>query len=181
MLRQVALLRGVNNPGSARRIAMADLRAIVEAIGCRDVRTVLNSGNVVFSVPNDRRADVAAPIERSLASKMGVPCGVTILSAREIAAILRDNPFADIADNPSRLLVMVPRERSHQRRLQPLLKQRWHPEAMALGTSVAYLWCANGVADSALWPAVDRALDRTGTARNIATMTRLLALVEGRT
>jgi uncharacterized protein (DUF1697 family) len=179
MLRQVALLRGVNNPGSARRIAMADLRTIVENLGCGDVRTLLNSGNVVFSVPDDRRDDIAARIEKSLALKMAVPCGVTILSAREIGAAVRDNPFAHLADNPSRLLVMVPRERSHRRLLQPLLKQRWHPEALALGTRVAYLWCANGVADSALWPAFDRALEKTGTARNIATMTKLLALVTG--
>jgi hypothetical protein len=52
-------------------------------------------------------------------------------------------------------------------------------KALALGKRVVYLWCANGVADSALWPAVDRALERTGTARNMATMTRLLALVSG--
>src|SRR3954454_11660076 len=99
MLRQVALLRGVNNPGSARRIAMADLRAIVEALGYRDVRTVVNSGNVVFSVPTDRRGDVAARLEKSLALKMRNPCGVTILSAREVAAVVRDNPFASLADN----------------------------------------------------------------------------------
>lgn len=178
MLRLAALLRGVNNPGSARRIAMADLRVMVEKLGCRDVCTLLNSGNVVFSAPNDRQSDVAARLEKSLALKMGVPCGVTVLSAREIAAIVHNNPFAELADNPSRLLVMVPRERSHQRRLEPLLKQHWHPEALALGARVAYLWCANGVADSTLWPAVDRALDHTATARNITTMTRLLALVK---
>jgi uncharacterized protein (DUF1697 family) len=74
---------------------------------------------------------------------------------------------------------MVLRTPSDQRRLKPLLKKRWGPEALALGTRVAYLWCANGVGGSKLWVAVDRALERSGTARNIATMTRLLTLVEG--
>jgi uncharacterized protein (DUF1697 family) len=52
--RLVALLRGVNNIGAANRVAMADLRALVEDLGFRDVRTLLNSGNVVFSTPSDR-------------------------------------------------------------------------------------------------------------------------------
>ncbi|HSA78002.1 MAG TPA: DUF1697 domain-containing protein, partial [Nitrospirota bacterium] len=104
---------------------------------------------------------------------------VTVLTGNEVAAVVRGNPFADVADNPSRLLVMVPRTRSDQGRLKPLLKKRWGPEALALGKRVAYLWCANGVADSSLWVEVDRALERSGTARNMATMTRLLALVEG--
>jgi uncharacterized protein (DUF1697 family) len=46
----VALLRGVNNAG-ARRVAMADLRSLFEQLGFGDVRTLLNSGNVVFSTP----------------------------------------------------------------------------------------------------------------------------------
>ena len=177
--RLVALLRGVNNIGSAKRIAMADLRALVEALGFRDVRTVLNSGNIVFSVPDARRGDVAARIAKALDSRFGVNPRVTVLTGNEVAAAVRDNPFADVADNPSRLLVMVLRTPSDRGRLKPLLKKRWGPEALALGKRVAYLWCANGVGGSKLWVEVDRALEQSGTARNIATMTRLLALVEG--
>ena len=44
----VALLRG-DNVGRGKRVAMADLRAVVEGLGYRDVRTLLNSGNVVFT------------------------------------------------------------------------------------------------------------------------------------
>jgi len=177
--RLVALLRGVNNIGSAKRIAMADLRALVEGLGFRDVRTLLNSGNIVFSAPDDGHGDVAARIEKALDARFGVRPRVTVLTGNEVAAAVRDNPFADMADNPSRLLVMVLRTPSDQGRLKPLLKKRWGPEALALGKRVAYLWCANGVGRSKLWLEVDRALERSGTARNIATMTRLLALVEG--
>ncbi len=140
---------------------------------------IVASGNIVFSVPHDRRGDVAGRIEGTLGSRFGIHSRVMVLPGKEVAAVVRDNPFADIADNPSSLLVMVPRKSSDQGRLRPLLERRWHPEALALGKRVAYIRCANGVAGSTLWPAVDRALDRTGTARNMATMTRLLALVEG--
>ena len=160
---------------------MADLRALIEGLGFRDVRTVLNSGNVVFSVPDARRGDVAARIEKRLASKLGVKSRVTVLSRDEVAAVVRDNPFVDAAVNPSSLLVVVPGTPTDRAKLEPLLEQNWGREALALGKRVAYLWCANGVADSILWSKVERALERTCTARNIATMTKLLALIEGAT
>jgi uncharacterized protein (DUF1697 family) len=180
MRRQVALLRGVNNAGSTKRVAMADLRALVEGLGFRDVRTLLNSGNVVFTAPERKGGEVAARIEKALASRLGVACSVSVLSGHEVAAVVRENPFGKVADNPSRLLVLVPRTSLDRARFKPLIAKRWNPEALALGKRVAYLWCANGVADSALWPAVDRALERTGTARNMATMTKLLALLGGK-
>jgi len=175
--RYVALLRGVNNIGTARRVAMADLRVLFEGLGFRDVRTLLNSGNVIFSAPNKGRGDVLARIEKGLASKLGLTSPVTVLSGREVAAAVRNNPFSGVATNPSHLLVVVPRTRSDLGRLRPLLKERWAPEALALGSRVAYLWCANGVAKSPLWATVERALERSGTARNMATMTKLMTMV----
>jgi uncharacterized protein (DUF1697 family) len=63
-------------------------------------------------------------------------------------------------------------------RLKPLLGQPWAPEVLALGTRVAYMWCADGIVKSRLWTAASRVLGDVGTARNIATMSKLLALVE---
>ena len=174
----VALLRGVN-AGKSRRVAMADLRALFEGLGYRDVQTLLNSGNVVFSVPTRGRGDVRARIEKALASRLGLTSPVIILSADEVAAAVRDNPLSHVATNPSQLLVLIPRAPADLGRLKPLLKRRWAPEALALGSRVAYLWCANGVTKSPIWAAVERALERTGTARNIATLTKAVALVEG--
>jgi hypothetical protein len=88
--RVVGLLRGVNNIGSTKRIAMADLRALVERLGFRDVRTLLNSGNIVFSVPSDRRGDVAGRIEKALGSRFGIHSRVTVISGDEVAAVSKD-------------------------------------------------------------------------------------------
>jgi uncharacterized protein (DUF1697 family) len=175
-VRCVALLRGVNNVG-ARRVAMADLRAIFEDLGYLDVRTVLNSGNVIFSLPGAERRAAPERIEKALASTLTLPCAVTVLSASEVVATVRDNPLARVATNPSHLLVVVPRSRADLRRLEPLRKQRWAPEALGIGRRAAYVWCGNGVAKSPLWAAVDRAFERTGTARNIATFGKIAALV----
>ena len=157
---------------------MADLRALVEGLGFGEVRTLLNSGNVVFSAPADRADDVAARIEKALAESHGVSCQVTVLSRNEVAAVIRGDPFAGTADNPSSLLVMVPRVPRDLVRLEPLLAKRWGQEALAVGKRVAYVWCARGVSESVLWPAVDRALERSGTARNMGTMTKILAALE---
>ncbi len=178
MSRHVALLRGINNAGKGPRVAMADLRTVFEDLGFRDVRTLLNSGNVIFSTPTAKRANLLTHIRKALASRLELTVPVTVLHGDEIATSVRDNPFARIVTNPSWLLVVVPLLPSGLDRLQPLLKKRWGPEAFALGRRVAYLWCANGVAKSPLWTTVERALERSGTARNITTMTKLMAAVK---
>lgn len=175
MTRHVALLRGIN-VGRAKRVAMADLRDLVAALGYRDVRTLLNSGNVVFTVPSKLRGDPATRIEQAIAGRLGVSARVTVLTAAEVAAAISDNPLGSIAENPSRLLVYVltdPRDRS---KLMPLAKQVWTPEAMALGRRVAYLWCPEGILQSKLAVAIDRALGDAVTARNWNTLTKLHAL-----
>jgi len=174
----LALLRGVNNPGKGARVAMADLRNLFTNLGFCDVRTLLNSGNVIFSASTGGRAEVLSRIEKALAAKLGLTCAVILLSADELAIAVRENPLSRVATNPSHLLVVTPRSPSDLARLKPLLKNKWSPERLALGSRVAYLWCANGVAKSPLWAAVERALERCGTARNISTFTKALAIIE---
>jgi Protein of unknown function (DUF1697) len=71
---------------SARRVPMADFRVLFEGLGFRDVRTLLNSGNVVFSAPNKGRGEVRARIEKGLAAKLGLTSPVIVLSGQEVAA-----------------------------------------------------------------------------------------------
>jgi uncharacterized protein (DUF1697 family) len=175
----VALLRGVNNAGPTTRVAMANLRALFEDLGFRDVKTLLNSGNVIFSVPKNWRGDLTSRIREALATKLGLTVPVIVLSGAEVAAMVQKNPLSQVASNPSWLLLVSLRSRADESKLKPLLQQRWTPEVLALGPRVAYLWCAKGVAKSPLWAAVERALEKTGTARNVATITKLLALTRG--
>jgi uncharacterized protein (DUF1697 family) len=158
---------------------MADLRKLVEALGYGDVRTLLNSGNIVFTLRGGTSGDAATRIEKTIATRLGVETRVTVLTGKEVTAAVRDNPLASIADNPSRLLLMASPDPKALAQLKPLLKERWSPEAFALGPRVAYLWCAKGLIDSRLWAAASRQLGGTGTARNLATMTKLLALIDG--
>jgi uncharacterized protein (DUF1697 family) len=176
--RRVALIRGIN-VGRAKRVAMSELRALVEGLGYRNVRTLLNSGNVVFTAPGIPPDEAAARIEETLARQLGASARVTALTARELDEIVRDNPLGEIASDPSRLLVSVLADPADRARLEPLAVQDWAPEAMALGRRVAYLWCPEGVIASRAMEAVTRTLGDAVTARNWATIMKLHALASG--
>jgi uncharacterized protein (DUF1697 family) len=175
----VALLRGIN-VGRAKRVAMADLRTLIEGLGHTDARTLLNSGNVVFTAPGVKPGDAAARIEEALPKRLGVSSRITVLTAEELAAAFDENPLVEIATDPTRLFVAVLTNKADRRKLEPLLLQDWAPEVLALGTRVAFLWCPEGLLASKLPEAVGKALGDAVTTRNWATVTKLHALAQAR-
>jgi uncharacterized protein (DUF1697 family) len=173
----VALIRGIN-VGKAKRISMADLRTLVEGLGYRDVKTLLNSGNVVFTAK--AKSEVAAArIEKALTAATGVSARVTVLTAAELAEIVAENPLTAVAADPARHLVAVLNSWTDRSRLEPLMNQDWKPGRLAVGTRVAYLWCPDGILESPLVVALGKALKDSVTSRNWATMLKLQALVTG--
>ncbi len=171
----VALLRGIN-VGRAKRVSMADLKALVEGLGYRDVRTLLNSGNVVFST-GVAPATAAARIEKALVAEVGVAARVTVFTAAEIAKVVEENPLLAVAENPSRLLITFLRDAADRAKLAPLTKQKWDADVIALGARVVYVWCGNGILESRLTEALAKLLGDAGTARNWATVLKLHALM----
>jgi uncharacterized protein (DUF1697 family) len=175
--RHVALLRGIN-VGTAKRVAMADLRALVEGLGYGDVRTLLNSGNVVFTASGSV-AGAAERIRKTMAARLGVDARVTVIAAEELADALDANPLGKHLKEPARFLVTVLADAGDRKKLLPLAKQDWKPEGFAVGARVAYLGCAPNILDSPLAKAVGKALGDGATSRNWTTMTKLRALAEG--
>lgn len=112
-------------------------------------------------------------VGRAIATRLRVSSRVTVLTAAELATVVRENPFGKIADDPSRLLVTVLTNPSDRAKLAPLAREDWAPEALALGTRVAYLWCPRGMLKSRVAEAVGRALGDAATSRNWATITKL--------
>lgn len=174
--RLVALLRGIN-VGRAKRIAMADLRQVLADMGYSDVRTLLNSGNVVFDCSLADAADCAARIEDALVLKLGVPAKVTVIDAAQLAEIVAQNSLHSMASDHSRLLVAVLNKPDEDRsKLEPLAHQSWQPEAFALGRHAAYIWCPDGVLASRAAAAMGKALGDAVTSRNWSTINKLHAL-----
>lgn len=167
--------------GRAKRIAMADLRKLVEDLGYGDVRTLLNSGNVVFTVPRSAKGDPASRIEAAIAKELGITSRVTVLPAAELAAILAENPLAAMARDPTRLFIAVLASAAERPRLRPLENEDWSPDVLAVGERAAYLWCPNGMAESRLYEEMARALRDAVTTRNGATFGKLQELARGET
>ena len=175
---RVALIRGIN-VGKAKRVAMGELRAELEKIGYENVRTLLNSGNVVFTVPAKSKGDPAARVEEVLEKRLRVPARVLVLTAAELAEAVDGNPLLDRAESdPARFLVAALAEGADRKALAALAKQDWAPDAFALGKRVAYLWCADGILASKLLTAFNRATGDGATTRNWTTMLKLRALAE---
>ena len=170
--RCVALLRGVNVSGH-KKVPMAELEALVEGLGFTEVRTLLNSGNVVFTARASAVRTAAARIEQAVLDGIGVSSRVTVLTAAEVGAILDENPLESLCDNPSRMVIAVFAEPTARAKALALMDKEWAPEVLAVGSRAAYLWCVNGISAGQLGLAIDRTLKIGVTARNLATMTRL--------
>jgi uncharacterized protein (DUF1697 family) len=171
----IALLRGIN-VGRAKRIAMADLRSLFEELGFGDVRTVLNSGNVVFGSAPGKPAASAAAIEQALVQRLGVASRVTVLGAGELALVIDGNPLLALASDHARLVTFILQGDAQRKLLLPLAAQDWAPGALAVGARAAYVWCPTGVLDSAAAAAVAKILGDATTSRNWNTLSKLHAM-----
>src|SRR5262245_54893639 len=143
----IAFLRGIN-VGRAKRIAMADLRSLVERLGYSNVRTLLNSGNVVFEAARPDRKRIAAAIDVALQSSHGFSASVVVVTVAELNSIVAANPLLEMATDHSRHLVAFVSAPSDLAKATELLAESWQPEAIALGPNAAYLWCAKGIIES---------------------------------
>ncbi len=177
MTRHIALLRGIN-VGTSKRIAMADLRALMAALGFSGVRTLLNSGNAVFDAQGGSAASHARRLKAAILQQAGVDCEVIVKTAAELAAAIAEHPLRRHADDDSRLLVMFTQDAATLASLEALQGEDWAPEAFAVGRHAAWLWCAEGVIASRISKATGKLLGQRGTARNWATVEKLQALVD---
>jgi uncharacterized protein (DUF1697 family) len=191
MATHVALLRGINL-GGRNKVAMADLRGLVSELGHADVSTYIQSGNVLFTAAADTGTSdtgtsaLAAGLTRAIADKLGVSSPVVVVPREELAQIVAANPFAAEPD-PRRVHAVVLSEPPWPDLAVKLDAARAKSAAaseadqvLAIGRTL-YLHTPAGYGRSVLAEALLRAVSSpksgaTGTARNWATMTKLLEL-----
>ena len=155
---------------------MADLRKLVTDLGYGDVRSLLNSGNLVFSADGIATDAAAAAIEEQLVLKLGMAARVTVLSRDELAAVLAENTLLPVAEDHSRLLVFTLADGAARAQVAPLCERDWGDEALAVGQRAAYVWCPQGMLGSAAATALGKQLGDNTTSRNWNTLCKLYAL-----
>lgn len=168
--RYVLLLRGINvNPTT--RVAMADLRDIIAGLGYSNVRTLLQSGNVILDSP--KRPDVAK-IESAIASGTGVRSRVVALALAEFRALVEANPFLDASDDLSKLVITFLDDDIVPADIQRPADSELAPERLAITRRAIYQWCPLGILKSQLRPAWWRQFGVVATTRNVRTANRIL-------
>ena len=183
----VALLRGIN-VGGRNSVPMADLRRIVASLGHTDVATYIQSGNVVFTSAASDTGDLAASMERAIADALGVRPRVVVLSRCELAQVVADNPYPD-EHNPKLVHVVFgsaqPTAKTHDAvaNAQRVSAAKGSRDAVTVVGRVMYLHTPDGFGRSELAAQLSRiggawADGAVGTARNWATVTKLLTICE---
>jgi uncharacterized protein (DUF1697 family) len=173
----VVLLRGINL-GPRNRVAMPELRELLSAAGFDDVRTYLQSGNVVLAGKGSA-ASVARTCGQEIAKGLGLEIDVVVRTRAELAAVVRRNPLGKVAKNPKRYQVSFLATKPAAALVRKLEAAVVPPERFAAVGRELYAWHPEGVARSKLWTLLaSRDLGVTATARNWTTVTKLLELAD---
>jgi uncharacterized protein (DUF1697 family) len=178
----IALIRGIN-VGRNKRVAMADLRELLTSLGYGDVRTLLQSGNAVFSAAGSAAA-VAQAVEEAMTEQLKVSARVLIRSPALLARAIEADPFGERAAEGSKHFLGFLDGRPDQATVDAVPALAPVDRAADTATDEArfvdghlYLWCPNGISKSTLWQVNwDRSLGTAVTLRNWNTVTKLLEL-----
>ena len=172
---QIVLLRGVNI-GPRNRVAMPKLRELLEQAGYEDVRTYVQSGNVVLTT-SERPTRLATRCKELIADGFGLDIDVIVRTCAELAKIVERNPLGDVAKEPKRYQVTFLASRLPAGTVDRLADLATASECFAAHGKELYAWHPAGVARSRLWAAIaDRRLGVAATSRNWTTVEALLAL-----
>ena len=192
MASHVALLRGIN-VGGRNKVPMADLREVVAALGHTGVTTYIQSGNVLFTTADTDTAKLAAALETAIEDRFGLWSSVVVLSREELAEVLAANPYSD-EPNPRLVHVVFlnaeppPEMRDRIEAAVKAAAAKGSRDTVHSAGRALYLHTPDGFGRSELAQNLMRIMTPpskqkkqaalAGTARNLATATKLLSLCE---
>lgn len=174
MASYVVLFRGIN-VGGHNRLPMKELAALLERQGCSDVRTYIQSGNVILTCPRASAATLAKRLTAAIAKSHGFEPDVFVLTRQELEHAAAANPFPRADENPQALHLFFLSGPPKQPDLKSLdaLKTT---EAFVLQGNVLYLYTPDGFGKSKLAARAEKALGVNATARNWRTVKTLLEM-----
>ncbi len=173
-MKYVAFLRGIN-VGGKNKIKMETLREQFAALGFENVKSYINSGNVIFETPKTDDKKLAAKIEKAIEKKFSLSIKVMTRSVSEIEEIVKNNPFAGQFDNDKNLHVFFLNEELSAENRETLLSNNNENEMFAVGNREIFCLLRVSVLDSLIGKDyIGKKLKVPATARNWRTVTKIL-------
>jgi uncharacterized protein (DUF1697 family) len=175
MTTYVALLRGIN-VGTAKRVSMATLKKLATDLGYGDVRTHLNSGNLILTADQSAE-EVVRALEQGIEQTFGLHSDVVVRTAERLAEVVRDNPYPD--GDPSRVTIAFlagPAPAGVAERLAAMAAEE---EPFSVRPLEVYVHYGHGQAGSALAAKFAATVGVSATVRNLRTVTTLADLSRG--
>jgi uncharacterized protein (DUF1697 family) len=177
MARQIALLRGINI-GPNKRVPMPRLRELLTEHGYEDVKTYVQSGNVVLTSHASPRK-LEKELEKLIEDEFGFDVAVIVRTRDELADVIEREPFGDIVDNPKFMQVSFLSGRPDAENAKKIDDACVEPEQVVIDGREIYAWHPDGVGRSELAKLLaTKKLGVTVTARNWRTVLALLELAE---
>ncbi len=170
----IALLRGVNVGGN-NKLPMAELRAALTAAGFEQVKTYIQSGNVVLTAKDNLSADdVSDVVKAVLDDKFDIQANVMVLSGDALKVAAKRNPFGQEFDSPNWMFLSflsnVPKTPDRDK-LNALATEN---EKWDIIDRVFYFYAGDGAARSKILTKAEKLLGVSATGRNWNTVQKLL-------
>ena len=176
----IALLRAVNVSGRGK-VGMAELRHMLTVIGFKDVKSLHQSGNVVFTSDVQPGAQLEARLEAEADKRLGLQTAFFVRTPRDLDVVIAGNPFpAEAKGDPSHLVVMFLKDAPNAAATAALRAAIKGPERVEADGKHAYVVYPAGIGESRLTTAmIEAKLGTQGTGRNWNTVLKLAALAAG--
>ncbi len=173
----IAFLRGVNVLGK-NSLPMRDLTAYLKKLNCADIRTYIQSGNVVFQCSEGKPESLSRRITSTIAREKGFEPAVIVLGEKDLAKAVAGNPFPKATVDPKSLHVFFLSAKPKSSNVESLEELRTKTERLAVKDKLLYLHTPDGFGKSKLAAAIERRLGVEATARNWRTVTKMLELAQ---
>jgi uncharacterized protein (DUF1697 family) len=175
----ISLLRGIN-VGGQKKVKMADLKAVYEALSLENVTTYVQSGNVVFESSESETFALSQKIYEGIEKAFGFSAEIITRTVDDWRELIEHNPFGKNSEkDPKYLHVTLLAEVPDKQLVQDVSTMRFEPDEYIVQGDVVYLYCPNGYGRTKLtntfW---EKKLKVGATTRNWNTVNKLLELAE---
>lgn len=175
----ISLLRGINVGGN-KKIKMADLRDLYKSLGYANIKTLLQTGNVVFQSETDDLEQIQSTIEEGIQAHYGFDVDILMLTPEDFKTIVEAHPFTDAqAEDPRKLVFVFLNAQPDASAVDALRDNHTGREIIDMGEHALYIYYTDGQGRSKLdHSRIERPLNVKATARNWNTTMKIRALLD---